>query len=454
MTQTDVLRLGVFSAAAAVFFLAPSDYAPAAALTVLTVGLFATSALPEPVTALLFFALAVVFAVAPPAAIFSGFAAGALWLVFGGILIGAAVKETGLGKRIANLLLTRLKGGYLSTLIGIVVAATALGFVMPSTMARTLLLVPVVLALADALGLEEGRNGRIGLVAATCLASYMGPVGILPANVPNNVLIGAAEAYHGLVLGWLDYFILHFPTLSIGRCVLLVIAIRVMFPDEIGSREETSQSTSKPWSMDEKKLGLILAIALVFWMTDSFHGVRPGWVALAAGLACILPGIGVLKGDVFQGRLALGPFFYVAGILGVGALVVDSGLGDALSKGMISLVPIGPGEDVANFTFLSAIGAAIAAVATMPGMPAILTPAMPEIATVTALPLETVLMTQVVGYSTLILPYQVPPVVVGLQLAGIGQAAIARITLVLLVPTVLILWPLTYGWWQVMGLFG
>mgnify|MGYP003346625559 CR=1 FL=1 len=47
-------------------------------------------------------------------------------------------------------------------------------------------------------------------------------------------------------------------------------------------------------SGEEKRLALILALALLLWMTDSLHGLRAGWVALAAGLACLLPRVGVL----------------------------------------------------------------------------------------------------------------------------------------------------------------
>ncbi|MCR9257775.1 MAG: SLC13 family permease [Alphaproteobacteria bacterium] len=463
MLGTNSLRLLVALAAAGAFFAAPAELAPAAALTVFTVGLFATSALPESTTALLFFAIAVIAGIAAPQDVFAGFASGALWLVFGGIIIGAAVKETGLGKRMARLLLGRLRGGYTAILIGIVLATTALGFVMPSTMARTLLMVPIVLALADGLGLEQGRNARIGLVVAACLGSYFGPVGILPANVPNNVLIGAAETYHGIALGWLDYFVLHFPVLSLGRCALLILAIRLVFPDRVTSPGSEESSDADPGddpgvsdrlSRPERRLGLILVLALAFWVTDSFHGIRPGWIALAAGIACILPGAGVLTGDVFKDKLALGPFFYVAGILGVGSLVVTSGLGDAVSAALLASAPIEPGAHALDFGILSAIATALGMVATMPGMPAILTPVMPEIATATGMPLETVLMTQVIGYATVVLPYQVPPIVVGLQIAGIRQGQAAKITLLMLPPTLLLIWPLAYGWWSLLGLFG
>ena len=73
--------------AAVIFFWPPPAGATvvtmhAAALMVLTVGLWALGAMPEHITSLLFFLLAMVFAIASPQAVFSGFASPtmcALW---------------------------------------------------------------------------------------------------------------------------------------------------------------------------------------------------------------------------------------------------------------------------------------------------------------------------------------------------------------------------------------
>jgi len=65
-------------------------------LILLTIGLLATSAIPEYLTVLLFFALAMIFALAPAGVVFSGFESAGLWLIFGGLVLGVAVHITGL----------------------------------------------------------------------------------------------------------------------------------------------------------------------------------------------------------------------------------------------------------------------------------------------------------------------------------------------------------------------
>lgn len=60
----------------------------------ITILLWATSLLPEFITALLFFAVAMVAKIAPPHVIFGGFASSAFWLVFSGfVLVSRFVKR-------------------------------------------------------------------------------------------------------------------------------------------------------------------------------------------------------------------------------------------------------------------------------------------------------------------------------------------------------------------------
>ncbi len=83
-----------------------------AAVIVLTIGLWATGVLPEYLTSAIFLFLSVVVAALPPKVVMSGFYSSPVWLVFGGLVIGVAVSETGLGRRIAQGLVGRFQGSY------------------------------------------------------------------------------------------------------------------------------------------------------------------------------------------------------------------------------------------------------------------------------------------------------------------------------------------------------
>jgi anion transporter len=445
----------------------PPEIMKAAALVVVTIGCWATVLLAEHLVALMFFLAAMVLGIAGAPVIFSGFASPAFWLVFGGLIIGAAVDRTGLGRRMARRLVSRFTGGYLSVLAGVVTVCLALGFVMPSTMGRLVLLLPIVMALAEQLGFGPGSRGRTGMVLATGFGSYLGPVAILPANVPNNVLIGAAQNFHDIQIRYFDYLIVHFPVLGFLKSVLLVLVIWLLYRDtpirnqaavpETAAAPETAagpENNDIPhyWSTDEKRLALLLGIALVLWATDSIHHVSPAWVSLGAGLICLLPGVGLVPPQAFRDKVPINPLIYVAGILGVGALVAESGLGEALSRWVLAVFDLDPEQPARSFFVLSGLSMLLGTVSTMPGVPAILTPIAGDMAAASGLSIEAVMMTFVIGFSTVFFPYQVPPLIVLLQLGNIPARAAVATALSTALVTVVVLVPLDYVWWRLIGL--
>jgi hypothetical protein len=67
----------------------------AGGLTLFTIGFWTTSIWPIGLTAIAFFFIAALFSIQPVAVIFSGFSSPALWLVFGGLAIGALKGSNG-----------------------------------------------------------------------------------------------------------------------------------------------------------------------------------------------------------------------------------------------------------------------------------------------------------------------------------------------------------------------
>src|ERR1700744_4965558 len=199
-------------------------------IVVLTVGLWSTRWLPEYLTSLLFFALAIISGVAPASTVLSGFTSSAFWLVLSGFVFGAAIRKTGLADRVAGMMAAHLGGSYLRMVTGVVVLTYALAFVMPSNMGRIALLMPIVLAIADRAGLREGSPGRIALALAVGLGTYELSASILPANVPNLIMTGAAERAYGVQFNYLPYLLLHAPVIGVLKGILIVICLVRLFP--------------------------------------------------------------------------------------------------------------------------------------------------------------------------------------------------------------------------------
>ena len=456
MTMARWTALAVFSLAVVLLVMpAPAGWQPevlrAAGLVVFAMGFFATGVLPEFVTSLAFFALASLIAVAPPEVIFAGWASTAMWLTVGGLIVGIAVNRTGLGARLASRLTGLFGETYKAQVAAMVLVGVALSFFMPSTMGRVILLVPIALALADRLGFGEGRNGRAGLVMAVACGTWMPAVAILPANVPNMVLAGTAETLYGLHFTYGAYLLMHFPVIGILKAIAIYFIVLVLFPDTAETPPSAERQTATPMSRDERVLSWVIGVTLTLWALDFWHGISPAWIALSAGVICLLPGIDLVRQEDFMTKFNTASVIYIAAVLSVAAIIVDSGVGKELAARILPLLPLDPATPATNFATLVGLGSVTGLLATAPSVPAVLPPFAQDLAAATGFPLVTVLMTIVLGYSTMFLPYQVPPLVVALQLGGVSLRQAGRFTLVLAVLTIVLLLPMNYLWWRVLG---
>jgi len=422
----------------------------AAGLAVIVIGLWATGFFPEHITSLLFFLLAMLLGVAPADVVFSGFHSAALWMIFSGLVIALSMRSTGLSARLARGIAMRLGNNYVNLISGVVLVGVLLGFLMPSSMGRVMLLIPITLALAEYFGFDHGSNGRTGVMLAAAFGTFVPPFAILPANVPNMVLVGASETLFDIVFHYGEYLLLHFPVLGLLKSVLIVILIVLRYPDQ--PRPGSSQhGTAAPMSRAEWKMAWILAVSLLFWLTDFIHHISPAWVALTAALLISLPRIGLIGDKQFTSEINYNPLLFVAGVLGLGALLSHSGLGTRLAETMSTVLPLEPGHNVLNYSSLTALSMVTGVFATLPGVPAVLTPLTEQIAQAAGLPVKTVLMTQVVGFSTTLFLYQAPPLVIAMQLAGEKTRAAISLSLQLAALSIILLLPLNYLWWRFLG---
>ena len=204
-------------------------------------------------------------------------------------------------------------------------------------------------------------------------------------------------------------------------------------------------------SPQERRLAWLLAFSLLMFATDFIHGISPAWVSLGTGVLCLMPPLGVVTPADFSARINVVLLVYVAGILGLGAVVADSGVSAAVSERLLAWASLAPGADVHDVAMLSAIGAGLAALTTATGVPAVLTPLAREFAAATGLPLMTVLMLQVVPFSTVFLPFESPPIMVAMQIGDVSIRPASKLCLALAAITIVILLPLDYLWWQLLG---
>lgn len=432
----------------------PLHFSHSAALVLITLASWSTGLLPPFLSGLIFFTLAAIFGLLPANILFSGFSSTAVWLIISGFIIGAAISTSGLGRKMASTIAPQLTGSYPRIITGLVISSVLLSFIMPSSVGRAVVMIPIGMALADHVGFEKGSNGRLGIATSLAIACNMPGFAILPANIPNMILAGAGDNLFNMQFGYMEYLILHFPVLGLLKTFLIIFLVIKIFPAEIkltetGTEEEVADSNGD--KSQQKKVAILLGLTLVFWMTDSIHGINPAWVGLATAVVLLAPKWGVVEPKNFNASVDFATVVFVAAALGLGTLVNESGLGTALGQTFIQLLPKESGGSFINFMSLSIMTTITGLFTTVPGVPTVLTPMAADFAEATGFTLRSVLMIQVLGFSTIIFPYQIAPLIVAMQLSGEPLSRLLKITLPLSLLTIVILFPLDYLWWSLIG---
>jgi len=165
----------------------------------------------------------------------------------------------------------------------------------------------------------------------------------------------------------------------------------------------------------------------------------------------MLPRIGFITGEEFSAGVNMRTCIYVAGILGLAITVTQTGIGNAMGEALMQVMPLDADAPFTSFLALTGITTALNFIMTANGVPALYTTLAQSFSDATGFPLLSVIMIQVLGYSTPLLPYQASPIVVAMGLGKVPARAGMLLCLALAVATYLVLLPLDYLWFSVLG---
>ena len=241
-----------------------------------------------------------------------GFANTALALVAAACFLSAAMTITGLDKRIALFILSKVGARTNRVLIGAILVGIVLSFLVPSTTARVACLVPIIMGIILAFGVDQRSRFAGLLMIATAQAASIWNVGVKTAAAQNMVAIGFIEKAYGQTITWGDWLVAAAPW-SIGMSIALYFVMIKMMPpetEEIAGGQETIRQALQalgPMSWAEKRLLFITLTLLAFWATEKvLHPFDTSSTTIAAIALMFTPGIGVMGWKQAQSRIPWG----------------------------------------------------------------------------------------------------------------------------------------------------
>jgi solute carrier family 13 (sodium-dependent dicarboxylate transporter), member 2/3/5 len=270
---------------------------------------------------------------------FGGFADETPWFLFGAILFGMMATKSGLARRLAYLVMLRMGNTYSRLLLGLILSDFLLTFLVPSGIARVVIMAAIAIGLVEAFGLGIGSNvGRGMFIVLTYTAGIFDKMVI--AGAASITARGLIEKVGHVEVLWSKWFLGYLPC----SLITIFIAWRLtlwFFPPEKpglpGGAEHLRAELREmgPWSQLEKKALLLMLIAISLWLTDMVHHVSPAVIGLGVGLFAVLPRIGVLDMDDLK-RLNYLPVFFVAAAVSMGQVLASSKALDLLTNVMFA----------------------------------------------------------------------------------------------------------------------
>jgi solute carrier family 13 (sodium-dependent dicarboxylate transporter), member 2/3/5 len=276
---------------------------------------------------------------AAPARAFSGFANDTTWFMMGVLLIGAMTDKSGLGRRIGYTVLAKAGNTYSGVLFAVIVVDFLLAFIIPSGVARVVIMAGLALGIIKAFGVDKNSNVARGLfIMFTYSATIFDKM--LLANPPAILARGIIQDVGHVTVSWSQWFIAYLPINLITIVACWKIALW-LYPPETkelpGGRQVMRRELEKlgPWTVNEKKCAFLVLIAVALWMTDFWHHLNPALIGVGIGLAALLPRVGFLNTDDFR-KVNLSVFFLVGGAICMTNILIDTKAIDVMTKVMFS----------------------------------------------------------------------------------------------------------------------
>lgn len=271
-----------------------------------------------------------------------GFANTALALVAGALFIAAAMMKTGLDKRIALVVLSKIGAKTNRVLAGVIFVGFLLSFFVPSTTARVSCLVPIVMGIIMAFGVERKSKFAGVMMIATAQADSIWNVGIKTAAAQNMIAVGFIEKQLGVNITWMDWFIAALPFAVLMSVALYYVLMKTMPPemDEIAGGDAVvakALADLGPMKTDEKKMLFISFVLLFLWSTEKvLHPFDTSSTTIAAIAIMLLPKIGVMSWPEAQSKIPWGTVILFGVGISLGSAILSTKAAAWIAKIIVS----------------------------------------------------------------------------------------------------------------------
>ncbi|MDM0079546.1 DASS family sodium-coupled anion symporter [Variovorax sp. J31P179] len=290
----------------------------------------------------------------------AGFSSTALALVGAALCIAAAMTITGLDRRIALVTLSIIGTTTRRILIGSIMVTIVLSLVVPSATARSACVVPIMMGVIVAFGVDRRSNIAAGIMITVAMATSVWNVGIQTAAAQNLLTVGFMDKLLGERVSWLQWLIAGAPW-AVVMSIVLYFMVRWLLPPEseaiAGGKEAVQRDLEAlgPMTGPQKRLAAVSVGLLLFWATEGkLHDIDTASITYVGLVVLMLPRLGVMDWKSLQGRIPWGTLIVFGVGISLGTALLSTQAGQWLGRFVVAHSGLATQGPVAVFAILSA----------------------------------------------------------------------------------------------------
>jgi solute carrier family 13 (sodium-dependent dicarboxylate transporter), member 2/3/5 len=191
-------------------------------------------------------------------------------LLMGGFILSTAMERSGAHRRIALSMIRKFGQKSDKRLVFAFMFASATLSMWISNTATTLMLLPIVIAIAD-----ESQNKKLGisLLLGIAYAANIGGLGTPIGTPPNLIFVSQYKEFTQISIGFLDW-------MKWG-CLVVVIFVPIMgviLTRPLRGKSDFQIPHQGPWTAAEKRVLIVFSLTALAWITRKMGGY--GWSEL------------------------------------------------------------------------------------------------------------------------------------------------------------------------------
>lgn len=289
--------------------------------------------------------------VCPVSTALSNWTSDAVWMTLSCFVLVVLIQKTSILERIAYTLASKVNGSYMGLVFGVAIISFVARVLMQGALAAVSVLA-IVYGMCKALDLghANGKGKEAAGLLLTASFVYLDANYFLYSPGYIGIIYGGAGAVTEVPVDYVSYFLDNAVFIIPLILSVLVVGLVCRPKEALGKTDFFQKKLDElgPWSIQDKKMLVILILFILFLFTSSLHGLKMVYGFMLVIIIPFLPGIDVGEKSDFA-KVNWGGIFFVAACMTIGTVGSAAGFGK-----FISTIALPYLQNMSNTMFLGA----------------------------------------------------------------------------------------------------